>query len=124
MIEMSKKQAEFFAILIWLAVLTAAAILIIDFQIKGVILEQVLEFRRHYEGWQSGQKGTATTSKRPDNNRRNDLAYPSDLVASGHTVMEEASDNHISMEAGSAGTARAANSRRANDAGTIPGNGE
>ncbi len=102
--EMSKKQVEFFTIIICIAVVTATAILVIDFQIKGSILEQANNFRRQYEEWQSGQTGTATASKRSSNNGHNDSAYPSDLVGSGHAVVETAGDSNDDLEQGTAGT--------------------
>jgi hypothetical protein len=85
--EMSKKQIEFFVILIWLAVLTAIAILVIDFQIKGAIVEQAIKLREVV----NGQKGETTASQRSDNNGTNNSPYPSDMVGSGHAGMEAGS---------------------------------
>jgi hypothetical protein len=82
--EMSKKQIEFFVILIWVAVLTAIAILVIDFQIKGAIIEQAIKLREAM----NGQTGKTTASQRPDNNGSNNAAYPNDMVASGNARME------------------------------------
>lgn len=117
--EASKRQLEFFAFIIWIAVLTAAAILIIDFQIKGAILDQVTNFRRQYEEWQSGQAGKATASKRPDNHRNNDVAYPGDMVAGRDASVETAGHNGAPYEPGSAGTARQAKRRTANGPGQV-----
>jgi hypothetical protein len=82
--DISKKQAEFFAILIWLAVLTAVAILIIDFQIKGAILDQAVKLREAIHG----QVRETAASQRFDNNGANHAAYPSDMVSGGHARME------------------------------------
>jgi hypothetical protein len=120
MMDMSKKQLEFFTILIWIAVVTAAIILVIDFQIKGSILEQTLGFRRQYEEYQRGQKGTSTASQRSDNHGNNNPAYPSDMVGSGSSVVEKASHNGSGNEAGSAGTARAAKRKTTGRPGSIP----
>jgi hypothetical protein len=120
MMDMSKKQLEFFTILIWIAVVTAAIILVIDFQIKGSILEQTLGFRRQYEEYQRGQKGTSTASQRSDNHGPNDAPYPSDMVSGGNALVEKASANGLNMEAGSAGTARATKRKTTGRPGSIP----
>jgi hypothetical protein len=124
MMDMSKKQLEFFSALIWIAVVTAVIILAIDFQIKGSILEQATNFRRQYEEWQRGQTRAATASQRPDNHGTNNPPYPSDMVSGGNALVEKASANGLSMEAGAAGTARAAKRKPATRPGTIPGDGE
>lgn len=82
--EMSKKQIEFFVILIWLAVLTAIAILVIDFQIKGAIVEQAIKLREVV----NGQTSETTASQRSHNNGTDNTTYPSNLVDSRDAGME------------------------------------
>jgi len=90
--EMSKKQAEFFTILILICTVTAAAILLIDYQIKGAILEESnrmrKELERHY-----GQRSAAANGSGPVSNPDNDAAYPSDLVDSGTARVEATGPN-------------------------------
>jgi hypothetical protein len=81
---MSLKQAQFFAGLIVICTITAGLILIIDFQIKGAILEQV---ERYYRG----QNPAPTGGNRPGNHPGNDLPYPSDLVGGGNAGVEKTS---------------------------------
>jgi hypothetical protein len=88
--DMSKKQVEFFAFLIIICTVTAAAILIIDYQIKGSILEESNKMRRTIEWWQNGQRPATADRNRPDRNPGNDVPYPSDMVDSGTTGMETA----------------------------------
>jgi hypothetical protein len=90
---MSKKQAQFFAGLILICTITAALVLVIDYQIKGAILEQANRLRLDIERWTSGQKPEATGSNRPDSHPDNDVLYPSDLVDSGTTRVETSGTN-------------------------------
>jgi hypothetical protein len=119
--EMSKKQIEFFVILIWLAVLTAIAILVIDFQIKGAIVEQAIKLREVV----NGQKGEATASQRSDNNGTNNPPYPSNMVDSGHAGMEAGSAIPSSTNNGNTVVTRAkTNGRAKRDTSRLPGEGE
>lgn len=88
--DMSKKQAEFFTILIIICTVTAAAILIIDYQIKGAILEESNRMRKAIEAFY-GQRPAAANGSRPYRNPDNDPAYPADMVGSRATGMEETS---------------------------------
>jgi hypothetical protein len=92
LMEMSKKQAEFFTILILICTVTAAAILLIDYQIKGTILEESNRMRkdleRHY-----GQRSAAANGSRFVSDTDNDPAYPSDMVGSGTARVEETGPN-------------------------------
>lgn len=93
MSDMSKKQAEFFAILIMLCTITAALVLVIDYQIKGAILEQANRVRRDIEGWQRGQSAAAASGNRSDSDAGNHVGYPSDLVDSGTARVETSGSN-------------------------------
>lgn len=93
MSDMSKKQAEFFAILIVLCTITAALVLVIDYQIKGAILEQANRVRRDIEGWQRGQSAATASGNRSDSDAGNHVGYPSDLVDSGTARVETSGSN-------------------------------
>lgn len=88
--QMSKKQAEFFTVLILICTVTAAAILLIDFQIKGAILEESNRLRKIIEG-HYGQRPAAANGNRPYRDPDYNPAYPADMVDSRATRMEEAS---------------------------------
>lgn len=83
MTEMSKKQLEFFTFLILICTVTAALILLIDFQIKGAILEESNRLRRVIESHPTSANGS-----RFADNTSDDTAYPADLVRSGTASME------------------------------------
>lgn len=89
---MSKKQAQFFAGLILICTVTAALVLVIDYQIKGAILEQANRLRLEIEGWQRGQSTAATGSHGSGNHTDNHVSYPSDLVDSGNARVETPCD--------------------------------
>jgi hypothetical protein len=87
MMDMSRKQAEFFTLLILICTVTAALILVIDFQIKGAILEESNRLRRMIDG----QETAAANGSRPDNHHHNDPDYPADLVRGRDAGLEKAS---------------------------------
>lgn len=89
MTDMSKKQAEFFAFLILICTVTAAFILLIDFQIKGAILEESNRLRRIIE-----RQSTPANGSRPDNNSHNDTGYPADMVDSRAASVETSGSHH------------------------------
>lgn len=99
---MSKKQAQFFAGLILICTVTAALVLVIDYQIKGAILEQANRLRLEIEGWQRGQSPAATSGYRPDSHPANHVDYPADLVDSGTTRVETAGHNGSASQQDSA----------------------
>jgi len=94
--DMSKKQAEFFATLILICTITAVLVLAIDYQIKGAILEQSNSLRRDMERFLNGQSPAATGSHRSSNHADNHVSYPSDLVDSGNARVETAGHNAAS----------------------------
>jgi hypothetical protein len=123
MIQMSKKQAEFFTILILICTVTAAAILIIDYQIKGSILEQSNRMRKDLERFY-GQRPAASDSSRYDSNDRNDPAYPSDMVGSGATGME--ATGPIPGSNGTSTARKSGGAKRTRETGSsgVPGSGQ
>lgn len=90
---MSRKQAQFFAGLIIICTITAALVLVIDYQIKGAILEQANKLRHEIEGWQRGQNPASTSGNRLDSHPDNHVPYPSHLVDSGTTRVEASGNN-------------------------------
>lgn len=117
---MSKKQAEFFAILILICTVTAAAILVIDFQIKGAILEESNRMRKAIEGWQNGQRPAAANGHRPSGDTSNDPSYPSDLVGGGATGVEKAGSHAESNGAAPARNPGRSKRVRPDDSGSVP----
>jgi hypothetical protein len=121
--QMSKKQAEFFTILIIICTATAAAILLIDFQIKGAILEESTRMRKELERYY-GQRPAAANASGHDSNAGNDLSYPSDLVAGRATGVEETGSLHVSNGKGPAPKSGRARSTGKDGPGSIPGTGQ
>jgi hypothetical protein len=98
--DMSKKQAEFFATLILICTITAVLVLAIDYQIKGAILEQSNKLRLDMERFLNGQSAAATGSHRSSNHSDNHVSYPSDLVDSGDARLETTGHNEASNGTG------------------------
>jgi hypothetical protein len=77
------RRAEFFAVLVTVCTVVAAIILIVDYHIKGEILEAIERYR---EG--NGQGNAGPAGLRIDYNGHRDSPLPSDLVYSGNAGME------------------------------------
>jgi hypothetical protein len=120
---MSKKQAEFFTVLILICTVTAAAILIIDYQIKGAILEESNRMRKELERYY-GQRPAAASGRRPDSDTSHDLSYPSDLVGSGTTGVEEGGTNGSRPTPYPAPAVRRTRAARQTRPGSIPDTGK
>lgn len=121
---MSKKQAQFFAGLIIICTITAALVLVIDYQIKGAILEQANRLRLEIEGWQRGQNPAAASGNRSDSDAGNDVSYPSDLVDSGTTRVETSSPHSASNGQGKTQEIRTTKPGRNTRRSPIQGTGE
>jgi hypothetical protein len=119
--QMSKKQAEFFALIILICTVTAAFILIIDYQIKGAILEQATRLRKMIE---DGQTTAAANGYRPGNNLANEPAYPADMVGSRDAGMETASPDKTSNGTPPPSRTRAAKPKGTTGPGIIPDSGK
>jgi hypothetical protein len=101
--EMNKKQAEFWTILLILCIIVAVAVTIIDFSIKTAILEESLRLRGVIEA-HSGRDKAGTIDNGTANDVPNDTAIPRDVLV----------DDAPRMEAGNAdngATEKAPNSR-------------
>lgn len=110
--DMSKKQAEFFATIILVCTITAVLVLAIDYQIKGAILEQSNKLRLDMERFLNGQSTAATGSHRSGNHTDNHVSYPSDLVDSGNARVETPRDYGQPNGTGNAQEIRTAKPRR------------
>ena len=121
--DMSKKQAEFFTALIIICTVTAALILVIDYQIKGAILEESNRMRKDLET-HYGQRTAAANGGRFDRNPGDNPAYPSDLVGSGTTGMEETSANGRMPRETPATPKRRPRAAREDGPSGVPGTGE
>lgn len=122
--DMSKKQAEFFTILIVICTVTAALILAIDFQIKGAILEESTRMRKDIERYLNGQRSAPANGRGPFRNSDNDPAYPSDLVASGTTGVEETSNIQNPNGTGTSAARRRPKPRAQDGPGIVPDSGK
>ena len=122
--DMSKKQAEFFATLILVCTITAALVLVIDYQIKGAILEQATRLRLEIEGWQRGQKPAAASGNRSDSHPDNHVHYPSDLVGSRTTRVEASGHNGSANKQDTAPFGPRPKPDRTTGHSPIPGEGE
>lgn len=119
---MSRKQAQFFAGIIIICTVVAALILVIDYQIKGAIIEQANRLRKEIEGF--GQKPTAAGSNRPAHNPDHHVSYPSDLVRSGDAGMETAGFVYSANGTGPADESPGSVARGSLGDSEIPGTGE
>ena len=115
---MSKKQAEFFAYLILICTVTAILVLVIDYSIKGAILQESNALRRVIEGHGQGTK--ATNSDGSSANATDNVAYPADLVDSRTPRMEEARLDPASNGTGPKAARRPANPKTKDGPSGIP----
>lgn len=121
---MSKKQAQFFAGLIIICTITAALVLVIDYQIKGAILEQANRLRLQIEGFQRGQNPATASGNRSDSDVGDHVSYPADLVDSGTPRVEASSAHSANNGQGKAQEIRTTKPRGTPRRGPIPGDGE
>lgn len=92
--EMSKKQAEFWVALLVLCIIFAVAILLVDFGIKSAILEESTRLRLVIEDEEvrrSGRKPAGTNAVGANNDRGNDVPFPSDVLVDHPPGMEKGS---------------------------------
>lgn len=119
---MSRKQAQFFAGIIIICTVVAALILVIDYQIKGAIIEQANRLRKEIENF--GQKPAATSGHGFAHNSGDDLAYPSDLVRGRTARVEKESASDVDSAEDTAGVSRIVGHNDANGTGKIPDRSE
>jgi hypothetical protein len=89
MAEPNLKRAEFFAILIGICTVTAIIILVVDFQIKGAILDATNRYYKFRANENDGI-GKARPNLPGHIDGRNDGGIPAYLVDNGNAGMEKA----------------------------------
>jgi hypothetical protein len=89
--EMSKRQAEFWVMILVLCIITAAVIMLVDFGIKAAILEESTRLRlaiEEQEVRRSGQKPSRTDASGVANDSPNHPPIPSDVLVVDSAGME------------------------------------
>lgn len=119
--DLNKKQLEFWAFIIIMALGASIAVLLIDFSIKTAILEESNKLRLVIEGWQGGQHRQATDANGVVPNPDNDAPISSDVLVVDPPGMETGSGANGSKTPDKSTSNRRAQSRRPSRPGTIPG---
>jgi hypothetical protein len=86
--EMTRKQVEFWSVLLAGMIGVAILVLLIDFQIKGAILEQSTQFRREYESYLRGRIPTSANASGASDVTSDDSAIHPDLLVDDSSRME------------------------------------
>lgn len=110
--EISKKQAEFWAFIIIMCTVAAIAILLVDFGIKTAILEESNKLRlviEEEEVRRNGRKHAGTNASGSPNDANNDAPVPGDVLVDDTTGMETGYVSNGNTE--TSGPASAANRR-------------
>lgn len=119
--ELNKKQLEFWAFIVIMALAASIAVLLIDFQIKTAILEESNRLRLTIEGWQGGQNRQAANANGAVPDASNDAAIPGDVLVVDPPGMETGSDANGHKASNQSTSNRRAKPRRPAGPGTIPG---
>lgn len=85
--ELTKKNTEFFTILFVICLVTAVAVMVVDFGIKAAILEESNALKKVIDRERNGRQRPA--KDRASDNGRHDSPYPSDLLGNVPTRVEE-----------------------------------
>lgn len=88
--QVTKRQAEFYTVILVLCIIVGAAIMLVDYGIKAAILEESNRLRRAIESWENGRSAEKTATGRADNDATVDGPISPDLLV----------DNTPGMEAG------------------------
>jgi hypothetical protein len=86
--EMNKKQAEFWGLIIGMMIAVALVILIIDYGIKTAILEESTRLRLIIEGEKRGQKPVSTDANGVGDDLLHNPALSSDVLVVDTSAME------------------------------------
>lgn len=86
--EMTRKQAEFWSLIIAMMIAVAIIILLIDFGIKAAILEESNKLRLVIEKERSGQKPGSANANGAANDTPNNPPLPSDVLVVDPPRME------------------------------------
>lgn len=123
----TKKQLEFWGSLIIICTFTAVLILIIDYSIKGSILQKSNEIRLAIEEWEvrrNGQRRAAGAVDTASDIGSDNPAYPSDLVDIRATGMEAPGTNGADSGAADGQGARRSKRKGLANPGAIPAGNE
>jgi len=119
--DLNKKQLEFWAFIIIMALGASIAVLLIDFSIKTAILEESNKLRLVIEGWQGGQHRQATNANGVVPNPDNDAPIPGDVLVVDPPGMEAGSGANGSKAPGKSTSNRRTQPNRPSRPGTIQG---
>jgi hypothetical protein len=89
--QLTKKQMEFWTIILVLCIGTAIAVLLLDFGIKAAILEESTRLRLRIEEWERhyGRQSESPTESRAANDSLDNPPLPSDVLVVNPARMEE-----------------------------------
>jgi hypothetical protein len=124
LVELSKKQAEFWAFIIIMCTAAAIAVLLLDFGIKSAILEESTRLRLLIEGEEvrrSGHKRAEANANGATNDAPHDAAIPSDVLVVDPLGMEAGDDSNGAEKSAADSPNRRAQSGRPASSRTIPG---
>lgn len=86
--ELSRKQTEFWAVILLVCLVVSAAIMLVDFQIKQAILEESTRLRLVIEGWEVRQSGYRASKDRATNDATDNGSFPGPVLVESTTGME------------------------------------
>jgi hypothetical protein len=117
--QLTKRQMEFWTLILVLCIGTAIVVLLLDFGIKAAILEESTRMRLKIEEWErlNGRHSEGTNEGRDGNDALDNPPLPSDVLVVDAARMEERVNPN-----GSPRTARKTNKRRAQPDGTSSDN--
>lgn len=122
--DLTRKQAEYWAFIIGLMIAIAIAVLLIDFAIKASILEESNKLRMTIEGVRSGQVPTAANASGANSLHSDDASIPSDVLVVDNSGMEAGNVHNGTQKEAARKTTGRAKPRRPSSSGTIPGGNE
>lgn len=117
--ELTKKQAEFWAFIIIMCTMAAMAILLVDFGIKSAILEESTRLRLTIEE-HNGQQRQESNASGVANDAPNDPPFPSDVLVEYPKRMEAGNDTNGSAKAARRPANRPTKPGGSSGSGTIP----
>lgn len=88
--QLTKKQLEFWTVILLLCIGTAVMVLILDFGIKAAILEESTRMRLKIEEWEklNGRVPAEANASRNANDASDDPALPGDVLVVNPSRME------------------------------------
>lgn len=88
--ELSKKQLEFWAVLLIIILSASVLIMLVDFGIKAAILEESTRLRLKIEEWEKGGRNpTKANASGASNDVAIDTPFPSDLLVVNPSRVEK-----------------------------------